>query len=80
MGILRVVKTGIFASVEIGTEEPNFLENSTSAAQFQLIDLFHAMTVYEPVRQLKTVARKFSIEGLGSSLGGFAFVWGGLTL
>jgi len=33
-------------TLEIGTKNQNFLENLTSAAQFRLIDLFLAMTVY----------------------------------
>jgi len=35
--------------LDIGTKKQNFLENLTSAAQFQLIDLLLAMTVYLPV-------------------------------
>jgi len=31
---------------EFGTKNQNFLENLMSAAQFRLIDLFIAMTVY----------------------------------
>jgi len=47
MGVHRVVKTSICPSqLEIGTENQNFLENVTSAAQFRLTDLFIAMTVY----------------------------------
>jgi len=46
MSVRRVVETGIFSSLEIGTKNKNFLENLTSAAQFRLIDLFLAMTVY----------------------------------
>jgi len=46
MGVHRVVKTGIFPSLEIGIKNKNFLENMTSAAPFRLIDLFLAMTVY----------------------------------
>jgi len=46
MGIRKVVETGIFSSLEIGTKNQHFLENLTSAAQFRLIDLFLAMTVY----------------------------------
>jgi len=34
------------SQLEIGTKNQNFLENVTSAAQFRLIDLFIAMTVY----------------------------------
>jgi len=41
-----------FPLLRIGTKNQNFLENLTSAAQFQLIDIFLAMTVYYPVRQL----------------------------
>jgi len=33
MGVLRVVKPGIFPSLEIGTKNHKFLENLTSAAQ-----------------------------------------------
>ena len=39
MGIHRVVKTGIFPSLEIGTKNQIFVENLTSAAQFQLTEL-----------------------------------------
>jgi len=40
-------KTGICPSqLEIGTKNQNVLENLTSAAQFRLIYLFIAMTVY----------------------------------
>jgi len=40
-------KTGICPSqLEIGTKNQNFPETLTSAAQFRLIDLFIAMTVY----------------------------------
>jgi len=42
----KVVETGIFSFLEIGTKNQNFLENLTSAAQFRLIDIFLAMTVY----------------------------------
>jgi len=41
------VKTmSIFPSLEITTKYQTFLENLTSLAQFRLIDLFRAMTLY----------------------------------
>ena len=46
MGVSRGVKTVICPSLEIGTKNQNLLENLTSAAQFWLVDLFLAMTVY----------------------------------
>jgi len=39
---------GHFTSMEIGTKNQNFVENLTSAAQFRIIDLFLAVTVYLP--------------------------------
>jgi len=38
-----------FSPLEIGIKNPNFLENLKSAAQFRLIDLILAKTVYLPV-------------------------------
>jgi len=35
--------------MESGTKNQDFLENLTSAAQFRLIDLFLAVTVYLPL-------------------------------
>jgi len=43
---VRRGKNGHCPSVETGNKHQNFLENSTSAAQFRLIDVFLAMTVY----------------------------------
>jgi len=42
-------QNGQFPSLEIGTKNQNFPENLTSAAQFRLIDLILATTVYFPV-------------------------------
>jgi len=50
MGWIRPwVKTGICPSLEIKTKNQNFLENLASGAQFRLIDLILAMTVFLPV-------------------------------
>jgi len=48
MGVSRR-GNGYFPPWKIGAKNQNFLENLTSAAQFRLIDLFLAMTVYLPV-------------------------------
>jgi len=45
MGVLPRAKPG-FPLLEIGPKNQNFLENLKSAAQFQLINLILAMTVY----------------------------------
>jgi len=51
MGVRRGFQNGHFPPLEIGPKkEKNFLENMKSAAQFRLIDLILAMTVYSPVR------------------------------
>jgi len=42
-------KTGICMPLEIWTKHQNFPENLTSAAQYPLIDLFLAMTLYLPL-------------------------------
>jgi len=43
-------QNGHLPTLEIGSKNQNFLENMQSAAQFRLIDLILAMTVYLPVR------------------------------
>ena len=43
-------QNGHLPSLEIGSKNRNFLENMKSAAQFRLIDVIVAMTVYFPVR------------------------------
>jgi len=45
---VRRGKTGICTPLEIGTKNQNFPKILTSAAQFRLIDLFLAMTLYLP--------------------------------
>ena len=60
MGDHRGIRTGICPSLEIGTKNQNFLENLTSAAPFPLIDLFLAMTVYQPVRNSRCTRARFT--------------------
>jgi len=55
------VKTGICPSLEIETNNQNFLENLASAAQFRLIDLILAMAVYLPVWHSRCTKARFSV-------------------
>jgi len=57
------VKTVICPSLEIETKNQNLWENLTSAAQFQLVDLFLAMTVYLPVWHSHCIRARFTVLG-----------------
>jgi len=46
MGVRRGRKNGHLPLLEIGPKNQNLLENLKSAAQFQLINLIIAMTVF----------------------------------
>jgi len=46
MGVRREGAKRAFPHLEIGPKNQNFLENLKSAAQFRLINLILAMTVY----------------------------------
>ena len=52
---------GICPSLEIATKNQNYLESLTSAAQFRLIDLFLAMTVYLPVWHSHCTRARFTV-------------------
>jgi len=55
------VKMGICPSLEIGTKNQNFLENLTSGAQFWLISLILAMTVYLAVWHSHCIRARFTL-------------------
>jgi len=49
MGVRREDKTAFAPPLKNGTKNQKFLENLKSEAQFRLIDLIPALTVYLPV-------------------------------
>jgi len=54
-------QNGHFPPLAIGPKNQDFLENMKSAAQFRLIELILAMTVYLPVRHSPCTSVRFQV-------------------